>query len=77
MEERLINVLKTALELEEKEINMTDVFRDYDEWDSLGRLSLIAEIDTEFEIQIGEKDFEHLNTVADLLNEIKQKMNVT
>ena len=73
MEEKIKNVLKTALDID-REIELTDIFRQYDEWDSLGRLSLVAEIDTEFDFQIEEKDFEKLNTVDDLLNEIRKKI---
>ncbi len=73
MEEKIKNVLKTALDID-REIELTDKFRQYDEWDSLGRLSLVAEIDTEFDVQIEEKDFEKLNTVEDLLNEIRRKI---
>lgn len=45
---------------------MDDEFRDYDNWDSLTRLSLIAVLDETFEIIIEEKDFVKLLSVQDL-----------
>lgn len=60
--------LKEVLEIEEREIKPTDIFRDYDEWDSLAYLSVIAFLDEEFEIQIEEAEFKKLHTVEDLYN---------
>jgi acyl carrier protein len=36
-------------------------------WDSLGMLTLMAELDEQFGIQLTEKDIESLNSVADVL----------
>ena len=47
-----------------------DAFRDYDEWDSLARLTLIAEIDDKYNIVIEEEAFKNAITLGDLLNEI-------
>lgn len=74
MKNQIIDVIKRALEIEDREINMDDHFRDYDEWDSLGRLSLIAEIDTEFEVQIEEEDFEKIQTIEELAREITSRV---
>ncbi|AXG73146.1 acyl carrier protein [Flavobacterium arcticum] len=66
MENKFIEALKEALEMEDQEINFDDNFRDYDTWDSLSRLSLIAVLDEEFEVQIEDAKFEKLITVKDL-----------
>jgi acyl carrier protein len=63
-----IEKLKEVLEIEDREINPTDIFRDYDEWDSLAYLSVIAYLDEEFDIQIEEAEFKKLITVEDLYN---------
>lgn len=68
MQGNFIDLLKEALEIENREINMNDEFRDYDEWDSLAYLSIIAMYDEEFDIQIEEKEFNELRTVNDLFN---------
>lgn len=71
MQDKFIEHLTEALETEET-IKLSDNFRDYDEWDSLARLSLIAMLDEEYDIQIEDDAFEKLNTVEDLLNAVKQ-----
>lgn len=68
--EKFIKGIKEALEIEGRDINWEDNFREYEEWDSIGRLSLIAMIDTEFNIQIEEKDFETLFTIQDVFDEV-------
>lgn len=71
MKERFLASFKEALQIEDWEIGLEDVFRDYEEWDSLGRLSLIAALDEEFNLQIEDKEFEKLVTVGDILTTVE------
>ncbi|MBC7511679.1 MAG: acyl carrier protein [Ferruginibacter sp.] len=71
MKERFLVSFKEALQIEDREIAPEDVFRDYEEWDSLGRLSLIAALDEEFNLQIEDKEFEKLVTVGDILTTVE------
>jgi acyl carrier protein len=73
MKEKFLTAFKEALQIEDREIAMDDVFRDYEEWDSLGRLSLIAALDEEFDLQIEDKEFEQLLTVGELLNAVEAR----
>lgn len=61
-----IEQLKEVLEIEDRELNPKDEFRNYDEWDSLTYLSIIAFYDEEYDIQIEEADFKKIRTVEDL-----------
>jgi len=72
MENRILNVLRTALEMEDIDISLDDQFREYDEWDSLGQLSLIALLDEEFGVAIETDDFNELVTVRDLVNAVQK-----
>lgn len=74
MEENFLNRLKDALEIEDREIQLTDIFRDYEEWDSLNQLSLIAMLDEEYELQIDNDKLNELITVGDLLGEVKKRL---
>ena len=74
MKERFLASFKEALQIEDREISMNDEFRDYPEWDSLGRLSLIAALDEEFNLQIEDKEFEKLITVGDLMEVVEKKV---
>jgi acyl carrier protein len=73
MKENFLASFKEALQIEDREIALADVFRDYEEWDSLSRLSLIAVLDEKFDLQIEDKEFEQLVTVGDLFGVVEKK----
>jgi len=75
MEAKFLEMITDVLEIEDKELQMSDVFRDYDEWDSLARLSLIAEIDDVYNIVIEDEVFKNLATLQDLYTEIQKRVN--
>lgn len=68
MEQKFIDLLKETLEIEDRDIALTDTFRDYDEWDSLALLSVIAMIDEEYNVIIESNEFQKLQTVGDIYN---------
>ena len=72
MEEKFIELIKDVLEIEDREINMNDNFREYEEWSSLAYLSVIAMLDEEYDCQI-EADFRKLQTIGDLYNAVIKK----
>ncbi len=53
-------------------ISESDVIKDFDSWDSLTLLSLIAVVDSEYNIQINASLFEEIITIGDLLQYISQ-----
>ena len=75
MEAEFLDLFKEVLEIEDKEISLNDEFREYDEWDSLAYLSVIAMLDDEIEIVIETEDFKKIRTVGDLLREVKERTN--
>ena len=75
MEDKLLNGLKDALEIEDRDLNLNDNFRDYKEWDSLAQLTVIAMLDEQFQVSIESNEFEKLKTNGDLLEAIKARTN--
>jgi len=73
METKFLEMITEVFEIEDKTINMEDRFRDYDEWDSLARLSLIAEIDDVYNVVIEDQVFKTLLSLNDLHTEIQQR----
>ena len=65
--EQFIKLFGEALERED-EIKMEDNFRDYEEWDSITYLTVIAMLDEEYGVQIEEAEFQKLRTIQDLYN---------
>ncbi len=74
MKEKFIEKFKEALDTEDKEISLDDKFRDYDEWDSLRYLSVIAMIDSEYDVIIETADFKNIETVGGLIEEVEKRI---
>lgn len=72
MEKEFIAKIKEAFEIEDRELNMEDEFRIYNEWNSLAYLSIIAMLDDEYDIQIEEDSFKNYRTIADIYNAIQK-----
>lgn len=66
-----IDALAEALEKVSGEVKPEDNFREYDEWDSLAVLSVIAMIKQSHGITIPRKEFDELVTVEELFNYIE------
>ena len=67
----LINVAN-ILEID-NDLSLSDVFRDYQEWDSLALLSLLSMIDDEYEVIISEQKLNEMKTLNDILNYINNE----
>lgn len=74
MKEKFLETIKEALEVEDVEVNFSDVLADFDSWDSISRLSLIALLDENFEVEVADAEFEETETVEDLYNLVKSKL---
>ena len=73
MEEKFISLFKETLEDNDLEVSMDTKFRELDNWDSLTFLSVLAMIDEEYDVIIEGNDFQKLETIADVINEIKNR----
>ena len=73
METKFLEMITEVFEIEDKTLAMEDNFRDYDEWDSLARLSLISEIDDVYDILIEDEVFKTLLSLNDLYVEIQKR----
>jgi acyl carrier protein len=64
---------KLAEILEVDSVNDGDVLKDFEEWDSLTSLSIIAAIDAEYKINVSAEELTSCNTVGDLIKHINGK----
>ena len=55
------------------ELTENTSFKDIDEWDSLTNLSLIAMIDSEYNVKLNSDDINNSETILDLVELIKSK----
>ena len=74
MKAKFLEAFKEALEIEDEHVEMNDVMSDFDTWDSMSRLSLIALLDEHFEIEISDDEFENMKTVQDLFDQVEAKV---
>ncbi len=65
--------LETVFEIESINIKMTDNFRNYESWDSIAMLTLMAMLQDEYNISISREEFEKITTINDLYFFIKTK----
>jgi acyl carrier protein len=61
--------------LEVDTVNESDVLKDFDEWDSLTSLSIIAMIDSQYNINISAEKLVSFDTVGDLIAYIAEEKN--
>ena len=66
MLEIVVGIMAECLEKPSEEINGSDEFRNYGEWDSLAYLSVIAAIDERYDYVVPLEDFRSCRTVASL-----------
>lgn len=69
-----LDQMRDTLDIEDRELNLDDEFRSYDEWDSLAFLSTIAMIDDEYGVVIKATEFRELVTLNDIVKAIEAKL---
>ena len=73
MEDKFISLFKETLEIPNEVITPETKFRSLENWDSLRFLSVLAMMDEEYDVIIEGNDFQKLETIQDLVNEIKKR----
>lgn len=49
---------------------------DIPEWDSIGHLNLILEIEDQFEVSFSKEEIESINSIENIENSLKQKIKM-
>lgn len=70
--EDFIKKIEDVFEKPSGSIKQNDNFREYQEWDSLALLSLMAMLDDEYNVTIHRDDFQKINTIEEMYNYIKK-----
>ena len=73
--EKLKKIIAEVLNVDEEEITMETTFVDDLGADSLDIFQIIMGIEEEFDIEIEYEDAEHIVTVSDAVEEIKNALN--
>ena len=62
-----LRLIEECMDLEEGSLKSEDILEDYEEWDSVTALSIIAMADEQFHKTLSGDDLKTAKTVADLL----------
>jgi acyl carrier protein len=73
--EFLENMKEVLEDTDEQLIKGNAIFRDFDEWDSMTALSLIAMADQEYSVKLTGDDIKSSNTLEEIFNILKNKVN--
>jgi len=71
MENKLIEIVAEALEIDQDEASNDLMLDPEDNWDSIAMLSVIASIDEEFDIQLDGDELAACTSVSQILNLLK------
>lgn len=69
--EEKITILEEAMDLDEGTLDLNSVLADFEEWDSLSKLSLLAFAKKEFGISLSAEDIKSFVTVKDICDILK------
>jgi acyl carrier protein len=70
--DKFIEQLEEVFERDNGSMISTDAFRDYDEWDSITLLTLIAMLEDEYSVTIPRARFEAMLTIQDMFDIVKE-----
>ncbi len=73
MENRVINLVKKVFKLNDNQISINTKESDINNWDSLGHLNLILELEKEFNIKINVIDALKLDNIKDIVTYLENK----
>lgn len=74
MLEKVVDVLKKTLDLDEKtDISIQTKMEDIPEWDSFGQVSLLSELEREFGVKFSFDEMIAINSVASILEILETK----
>ncbi len=74
-EDRLKEIFAKVFLIDENEVNDKLSRKDLEEWDSMGHLMLITEIESAFGVFIGDEDITKIKTIGDI-KKVLRKLGV-
>lgn len=73
LEQRIIQIMASTFAVDESQINRTTSRNDLKNWDSLGQLRLVMQLEAEFGISIPIDDIPNLSSVEKIKTMINDK----
>lgn len=73
VKEKVIRIIASVLEVEPSEITLESSIGDFPKWDSLGNLTILQDIQDEFDIELDPDEIIDLEDVNDIINIVEEK----
>jgi acyl carrier protein len=73
VKEKVIRIIASVLEVEPSEITLESSIGDFPKWDSLGNLTILQNIQDEFDIELDPDEIIDLEDVNDIINIVEEK----
>jgi len=67
--EKFVEELKEILEIDNLDVSLS--LSDYDEWDSLAVLSVLAILDSDYHINISKKELDNFPSIAEFIKYVE------
>ncbi|MCI1268543.1 MAG: phosphopantetheine-binding protein [Ruminococcus sp.] len=71
MDEKFLNVVAESLEVDVDEISMATEYKNFEPWDSMAMMSLLMDIEEEFNVSIPIEKIGKVKNLQDLFNLLK------
>lgn len=75
VKEQIIAIMAKTFEVNPNEITLESSIGDFPKWDSLGNLTVLQEIQDEFDIELEPDEIIELEDVNDIINIVKEKLS--
>jgi acyl carrier protein len=72
MEQKFLTLVSEVLEIEDRNLKLSDNFKEFKEWDSLANLTMVAMLDDEFGVVIDSQRFKKMTTLQDVYDVLKE-----
>lgn len=74
--ERVFKAISIALEVKEEVLSEDTAIGDFPNWDSMGHLIIISELEKEFDIKFDPEDMMEFEDIGDMIGAIDEYTNV-
>ncbi len=76
MDKRLEKVIRTVFGIEAENIDENWTSEDIPDWDSVGHLNLIMEVEKEFEIKVEIEEMFEIEKLGDIMKILKKRQRI-
>lgn len=73
--EKVIEIVAGVCEVEASEINEQTAIGDFPQWDSVGHLTIISNVEEAFDINFEPEEMMDLEDVSDIVAAVEKKLN--